>query len=471
MNSVLNFNYIIFSLPLLLLSYIIGIAITELLFLVTIIFFIFSVIKTNNLEYFNNKFFIFFIIISFYILFLSLFKINYWDLKISSIFYFRYPIISISLLYFLSNYEPYLKQNKKKLEIIIICFIFLITFDSIFQFFYGKNLIGFEIVQQNRITSFFREEIALGGYYLKLLPIILCFAFYYEFCFFKKKTYFIFFLGFFFITIYLSGSRSSLFLCILYITILSLFIYDIKLIFYKSLFLLSFFILLTSYFNLGKTNIFNRLFIKTFNQVTNQLYTKIDNRFIYSLSTQYELDRSNNSKINLFVTYLEKNSLEKIKEDILLNIRLIKRNLKLFSDIHQGHYILALKIFGSNPIFGSGPEGFRNYCRLNNYDPIVGTCTTHPHNLFLQILSELGIIGILLYLLGVIFIILKIFKATKLKKKYLKGHYNSFLVISFGLLLVYFPLTPSGNFFNNWISLSNFYYIGIYMTIFKKLNL
>jgi len=74
---------------------------------------------------------------------------------------------------------------------------------------------------------------------------------------------------------------------------------------------------------LGKTNIFNRLFIKTFNQVTNQLYTKIDNRFIYSLSTQYELDRSNNSKINLFVTYLEKNSLEKIKEDILLNIRLI----------------------------------------------------------------------------------------------------------------------------------------------------
>ena len=49
-------------------------------------------------------------------------------------------------------------------------------------------------------------------------------------------------------------------------------------------------------------------------------------------------------------------------------------------------------------------RGFRSYCRDVEYDPPVGICTTHPHNYFIQILSELGLLGIFFYLTSIFFI-------------------------------------------------------------------
>ena len=44
---------------------------------------------------------------------------------------------------------------------------------------------------------------------------------------------------------------------------------------------------------------------------------------------------------------------------------------------------------------------------------------------------------------------------------------NCFLVISIGLIVNFFPLVPNGNFFNNWISIINFYYIGFICILIK----
>ena len=59
-----------------------------------------------------------------------------------------------------------------------------------------------------------------------------------------------------------------------------------------------------------------------------------------------------------------------------------------------------------NKIFGVGPKGFRYYCRSVEYDPPLGICSTHPHNISVQILTELGLIGSIFYLIsGILFIL------------------------------------------------------------------
>ena len=50
-------------------------------------------------------------------------------------------------------------------------FVILIG-DGFFQYFTGKNVFGFEIIEENRISSFFRDELILGSYLSRLLPLL-----------------------------------------------------------------------------------------------------------------------------------------------------------------------------------------------------------------------------------------------------------------------------------------------------------
>ena len=144
----------------------------------------------------------------------------------------------------------------------------------------------------------------------------------------------------------------------------------------------------------------------------------------------------------------------------------IKSKNKDFSNDHQGHYILAYELFKKEPIWGIGPKGFRNYCRSVKYDPPIGICSTHPHNFLIQIVTETGLIGLTFYLISFIFVILKLIMINRAKNSI--NEKNCFVIISIGLLVNFFPLVPNGNFFNNWISIINFYYIGLYIFAYKK---
>ena len=118
--------------------------------------------------------------------------------------------------------------------------------------------------------------------------------------------------------------------------------------------------------------------------------------------------------------------------------------------------------FERNVFFGVGLKNFRNFCHdetLNNdIDPIFHTkkCSTHPHSFYFEILSEIGIIGLLLLLCLFIFMffsILKIFLKTK----------NYFLFLNSFIIVVYFiPFLPRGSFFTNWNAI-------IFWTIFAFL--
>ena len=94
-------------------------------------------------------------------------------------------------------------------------------------------------------------------------------------------------------------------------------------------------------------------------------------------------------------------------------------------------------------------------------------CSTHPHNIFMQLLSETGLVGIFFYFFGLLFVILKILKFYK--KKINSENKNTFLIASSTIIMIFFPLVPSGNFFNNWMSIVSYYYIGIYIYSYRKI--
>ena len=79
-------------------TFIAGIFVTEVsVFILTIYF----LIKNRNFDYFRDKLILCFIIFSIYIAVVSIFKIDHIDLKISSIFYFRYILFALSIYYLL----------------------------------------------------------------------------------------------------------------------------------------------------------------------------------------------------------------------------------------------------------------------------------------------------------------------------------------------------------------------------------
>ena len=114
------------------------------------------------------------------------------------------------------------------------------------------------------------------------------------------------------------------------------------------------------------------------------------------------------------------------------------------------HYSTAWEIFKNYPIFGVGLKNFRVYCQNPIYNKNVPislknqNCTTHPHNLYFEILSELGISGSLIF-----FSFFGYFFYICIKKSYREKH--MFLFGNTIFLMTYFiPFLPRGSFFTNW---------------------
>ena len=70
-----------------------------------------------------------------------------------------------------------------------------------------------------------------------------------------------------------------------------------------------------------------------------------------------------------------------------------------FSPAHESHFTSAMKIFIDRPLLGAGPNNFRNLCSYEEFYQDAFSCSTHPHNTYIQLISELGIFGFLIFLL------------------------------------------------------------------------
>jgi O-antigen ligase len=308
-------------------------------------------------------------------------------------------------------------KNYKYIFFEFLKIIFYVLFlDSTFQYFFHFNILGIsplkiidvsnerEIVRSIILTSFFGNEKVLGSYLVRLFPLFI-----YLFFFVKKKMIFA---DFAYISIFSS--------ILIVLTIFSNERITVLYSFFIFLFLLLFFV----YFYKKKKYIF---FI-----------------FLTILPLCAFIFNINNSNTRIYHTY------QQIRPD---------NSFVFFSTTHSKYAISSIEIFKKNILFGAGPKTFLVYCENSGFSWEKDECNIHPHNIFFQILSEVGLLGITIY-----FYLLFLF--GKLFTRYFKEkNIKIFLLISIFMFIN--PFFPSGNLFNNWFNLVNWISIPF---IFAKRN-
>jgi O-antigen ligase len=157
-----------------------------------------------------------------------------------------------------------------------------------------------------------------------------------------------------------------------------------------------------------------------------------------------------------------KNLKDRIVSQTEYQIYQYKNKLTIFSYIHEAHYLTSYNIFKNNYFFGSGVKTFALECsnpRYSNNNP--DACSTHPHNTYMQLLSETGIFGFFLILSIFSYFLIK--SILHLFKKSIFFKNNLSVCASCCFLTSLWPFSPSGSFFNNWLCILYFYPVGIYL--------
>jgi O-antigen ligase len=402
---------------------------------------IFFFIKVDKGFYQKNKFYInLFLIFYSYLVVRSLFFSNEFEKIRSILFYFRFLFFCCAVIYCLNKIN-----FTKKFNVKYIFFIFLLLIlDSILQYYYGRNILNIPLHNTFRASSFFGKELILGSFLFRMLPFILIICILFKLDLKKNILKLSIFFSLYFFAVLISGERTSFFLLLLTILLLIILVKDFRKILLCGLI---FFLFINLIFSFSNKNPYDRMLKQTFSQMISQ---KVDSKVDLELDSKLKENLDNlelNNKINSF------------------------SNNYVFSREHQGHYIIALRMFLDNPIFGQGPRSFRYLCSEDRFIKSDGICTTHPHNTYLQLLAETGLIGFLfifvLFLFTLKELVRKFFKNFKYQNRdnnYVQIKYISLIAIFVSL----FPLAPSGNFFNNWLSFFYYYPIAFYIYSINK---
>ena len=384
-------SILIYGIPFLIIS---GPFLSDLALIIVCTSFLIISFREKLFHLYKNKYFQIFFYFYVYLLIRSLFTQDLVSIK-SSFFYIRFGLFALAFYYFLlKNYI-----DLKKLFFVILFTLSIIFIDSLIQYYTGFNILGFETLHPNRISSFFYDELILGSFSFRFLIIIIPLYFIY----YKKKVYPFILLIIIATLIFLSGERSALALIIIF-TVYYLFITTEKIKYFLTniLILLSLFTILLS----TSDTIYKRIITVT----------------------------KNNFYIN--------------KEEKII----------AFSQVHYQHYSTGYKMFKENILFGVGPKMFRFKCSDDNYNSGQFSCSTHPHNIIIQFLAEFGLLGFI-FLCYFYYVLIKNLLNFKLYVN--KDKERSFLILNLIVILNFFPFLPYGNFLNNWLSIFNIFSISL----------
>ena len=376
------------------------------LFLVTIcIIFIFQSYNYRLHKYYNNFYFKFFLVFWFYLITRSIFTKDI-DSIISSFAYIRFAIFSLAVWYLLDTDK---KLLNKFFKILFATFVIYIV-DGYYQSIFGQDIFFIKNSDPMRVTALFGEEQILGSFFSRLFPLLVGLYFLVKKNDLNNEFVYILFVIFLSFLVVLTGERTALFFFVFSLLIITFFTKPFLLKKVVVLFLCLIFFFIFSNIKIYKSNINNRIYYQT--------------------------------SQNLF------------KND----------RIHFATDVHEAHILTAYKIFIDNPLFGVGNKMFRKVCQEPSYVIYKG-CTTHPHNVFFQILSELGLVGFFFYIVVLLYLIINFIKNFfDNKKQYFVKNYKTCLLLCFIISL--FPLAPSGNFFNNWLSIVFYFPVGFYLHYF-----
>ena len=307
----------------------------------------------------------------------------------------------------------------------ISCFLFsiFVSFDIFYQLTFGKDIFGFE-ASGRKLSGPFGDELIAGSY----LQRFSLFSFFLFPIFFnietKKFIKFLIPLLFivFFSAIVISGNRMPLILFVLGISALLVFQKETRK--YMPIFIIVFSLAFILIFKLNSTVRHN--FINFYKQIDGIAKTSILNK---------------TEEINLHSNYS-----------------------KEFSTFYDTWLM--------NKYIGGGIKSFRYYChaRPNIDKNSKFICNMHPHNYYLEILTETGIFGFLI--IASIFLIIfyisffkKYFTNSKLK------HSHIITPFMFLFLTEVFPIKSTGSFFTTANATFIFLVIAVTVALARKENL
>lgn len=391
--------------------------------LIPLLILIFLILE-REIKYFYNKFFIIFILWSLYILVASFLSNNVFLSLEATLFHFRFGLFFLGIYILLNKKIIFLNYFSFVLNFI---FIFLII-DAIIQFFYGANLFGFtnENINSRRLSGMFRDEHILGSFLARLLPLLIGInIFLYSNV--KNINYYNLIIIFSVVIVsFITGERTAFFYVLFSLLLFIIFVSSIR----KELLLYSF---------------LSILIILLFTTYNSGPKIRIIDETIRSMNLfKYDAEDS--------IIALNSFSLDDNDDSIII-----------FSEQHERHYKSAIKMFKKNIFFGVGPKNFRFECSKKEYFIEKG-CQTHPHNTYIQLLSETGIIGFLLVSFCLLLILIKLlFLHTKKNKL---NDVEACILIS--LLISLWPFAPSGSFFNNYIFSIYILPLGMYLHFLDK---
>jgi len=346
--------------------------------------------------------------------------INYinFDNVLKSISLLRYIFFSTVIVYTIHNISSEQLKKIKYLYFIIIIFVII---DIVFQYYFGFDIFGFQpgMCQDGHCLRYqgpFGKELIAGSFFAYFGLIIALF-------FYNSKILNLFFLvlG---LAILITGDRSPF---------------------------VAYIIFFTTYIIISKQKFIQKIILI----------------FICFLIFFLVLNLLSSTKIRY---------LDFTKDITYSGIKKFDGNKNIIDILKEAkhspwgkHYQVAWAMFLDKPINGHGYNSFQIKCI--KYEEITNTntgnfkgCSRHPHNAFLEILAEQGIIGFLILSI-IIFYILKKILTLRFKNRDIK---IKFVLSGILFLCFYFPLKPTGSLFSVWLGSTTFFVYSFYLYFLDK---
>ncbi len=315
--------------------------------------------------------------------------------------------IRIIILFAAFNYFFYQKVFLRNVLYIWTGILIVVLFDIFWERFNGSNIFGWGDISGEyglRIVSFFKDEPIVGGFVYSFFLIIVGFLFNEFGSNHKKKIIFlslVFLLG-----IFLTGERSN--------TIRSL-------------------LGLSIFYFVFKEYDFKRKFIFFVSTIIFFLIVILNSEY---LKMRY---------VDQIQSYFTKNT------------------------IYFKLYKSGFEVFKNYKLFGVGNKNYRIETCYNEKSEIEANddylCTTHPHQIYFEMLSEHGLFGSIL-----IFFILYKLIFSKILNVISKNNYIQIGTLIY-LVSTFLPLLPSGAFFNDYMLTIFSINLSIFFASNKDLNI